>query len=526
MRFTLLAGGVFAVAYTQSPLFYSNQNQYLLHGFAGTPHWGHLANDWLANTLDPTPVFSTVVSATAGNYPWFWVPVLYTTVLVGYVAALVALVRRLPRRPTTPAGWAFAFGLLLLTHAALFRWLSVQLTGVDYPWNFQCGVANQYVLGAGFQPSVFGVFLVSSLAAFAYGRRAVAVAFAGAACAMHFTYLLPSTFLFLGYLTATWKVEGRRAALWLGLLMAGGLLPVVAFNAIRFQPTDAATFAEAQRLIVEVRIPHHCLVQKWLDPVAGLQIAWVVLAIALVRRTPTGLVLAVAAGTSIVLSALAAGTGYHLLLLLFPWRISVVLVPVATAIVVARLAAGLETVRVPKAVLQWTAGAIIAASFTAGIAFPLLNVGYAMNDTVEAGLLDYVNRTKKLGDVYLIPTRVPAVSGGRRGSRSTTFTPPPRPGGNLIPVDLQRFRLAAGAPIFVDFKAIPYADREVLEWYRRVLLAQRWYEERNWAAPETLHGLRAEGISCVVVPADQPIASRVYREEYADESFRVYRLEP
>ena len=58
----LLLALAFAVAYTQSPLFYSNQNQYLLHGLA-KGGYGHLSHDWLANTHDPTPVFSALVAA-------------------------------------------------------------------------------------------------------------------------------------------------------------------------------------------------------------------------------------------------------------------------------------------------------------------------------------------------------------------------------------------------------------------------------------------------------------------------------
>jgi hypothetical protein len=47
---------LFGLAYTQAPLYYSNQNQYFLHGIsqAGV---GGLERDWLSNTADPTPVF-------------------------------------------------------------------------------------------------------------------------------------------------------------------------------------------------------------------------------------------------------------------------------------------------------------------------------------------------------------------------------------------------------------------------------------------------------------------------------------
>ena len=51
----LLVACVFSLAYGQAPLYYSNQNQYFLHGLAQAGV-GHLHEDWLANTVDPTPV--------------------------------------------------------------------------------------------------------------------------------------------------------------------------------------------------------------------------------------------------------------------------------------------------------------------------------------------------------------------------------------------------------------------------------------------------------------------------------------
>src|SRR5205807_2098093 len=51
-------------AYGQAPLYYSNQNQYFLHGLAEAG-CGTLDEDWLANTLDPTPLFSAAVALTA-----------------------------------------------------------------------------------------------------------------------------------------------------------------------------------------------------------------------------------------------------------------------------------------------------------------------------------------------------------------------------------------------------------------------------------------------------------------------------
>src|ERR1700757_3198969 len=81
----LFGSALFALAYCQAPLYYSNQNQYFLHGLAAAGE-GLLREDWLANTLDPTPGFSALVEVTARFlHPWFFY--VYYGVLFGIYGA-------------------------------------------------------------------------------------------------------------------------------------------------------------------------------------------------------------------------------------------------------------------------------------------------------------------------------------------------------------------------------------------------------------------------------------------------------
>ena len=87
----LLVGLLFALTYTQSPLFTSNQNQYFLHGMAKAG-FGYLNQDWLANTLDPTPLFSALVYLT---YRFTHQPILFYLFYAGllglYLFCLVGI---------------------------------------------------------------------------------------------------------------------------------------------------------------------------------------------------------------------------------------------------------------------------------------------------------------------------------------------------------------------------------------------------------------------------------------------------
>jgi hypothetical protein len=520
---TLLMGSVlFAVAHTQAPLYYSNQNQYCLHGLAAAG-LGYLDRDWLANTVDPTPVFSALVEFTQRHLDPVILQVDLFILAMIYFATLMAI-----GGLVIPAGPSRRFSLvalgvaLTLIHAGIGRWASVRLFGYDYTWNLQCGVANQYILGPDLQPSAFGVLLASSMAAFAYGRPIVAVVCACVACCFHATYLLPSAMLTFTYMLLLWRDGRSRAALFLGAGSLLAVLPVVVHAWLSFAPTSTEIFQESQRILAEVRIPHHAQIDRWFDRIAAVQIAWVVLGIILLRKSKLAILLGIPSLCGLVLSLIQWKTGSDALALLFPWRISAVLAPIATAIVFARLICCVPDSRRIRIVL----GGAAAIAIIGGVVIDVEGWGYRHDDR-ELAALDYVRTHKQPGDVYLLPVHIPNNSAGKPGSASTSFTAPPGINDkNLIAADLQRFRLFTGAPIYIDFKSVPYKDAEVLEWYRRVLKAHDWYARNDWNIREVRDELRKEGIKHIVLTADRSIDGDGYEQVYADSVYRIYRLAP
>src|SRR5580700_1285315 len=80
----------FGIAHTQSPLYFSNQHQYFLHGLAAGGD-GCLDRDWLANTLDPTPAFSAFVEFTFRHLDLFCVHIVFFALLGTYFVSLLAI---------------------------------------------------------------------------------------------------------------------------------------------------------------------------------------------------------------------------------------------------------------------------------------------------------------------------------------------------------------------------------------------------------------------------------------------------
>lgn len=514
----LLLAIAFAVAHTQSPLYFSNQNQYFVHGLADGGHV-NLSHDWLASTTDPTPVFTALVAVGYRGLGEGSFQVAYFLLLMGYFLSMRWLVAALPGMPDSRGFrliWAAGF---IAAHAAVLRVLSVRLTGIDYPWFAQAGVAGQYVLGPGLQPSSFGFLIVTGLAAFVNRRPVLACGLVGLACAFHSTYMLSAGSIVLGFLVVMFKEkeDAGPQAMW-GLLAASVVVaPVAAFTLFTFGPHNPATFEAAQSILVDVRIPHHCSITRWFDRVAGVQLAWAGIGLALLCRTRLFLVVLIAASIGLILTLIQYEYVQPTLALIFPWRISVVLVPLATAVIVAKLAAQLPH----SPWVSWVGGVGVAVLAACGAWVMTDRVGYRAGED-EGPLYSFVRSNSEPTQVYLLPVRFPAPS-TRRGAMSASFTPPPRSTSDLIAVDLQRFRLHTGTPIYVDFKSVPYLEDEVLEWQRRMRQCETWYAA-DWTAPERLQELRGEKITHVVTSADKPLKAEYLEEVHSDPAYIVYRL--
>ncbi len=511
---------IFAVAHTQAPLYFSNQNQYFLHGAAAAGE-GSLSVDWLAQTLDPTPVFSRMVEWIYRHLDEFIFYVIFFVLCCIYFISLLAIAARLIPDGQDRYYYLLIVGTMLIAiHAGIARLLSVRLTGVDYPWYAQSGVAGQYVLGPGLQPSAFGVFLVSSVAAFSYNRLVVAIICSSLACIVHATYLFPAAFLTLAYIVALLRERRRREAILLGLVSMIAVLPVVIYSMLKFAPTSPELFRESQHILAQIRIPHHTTIQRWFDILAAIQVGTLFLAILWVRKTQFFLLLGIPAPLGLALTIIQLLVESDSLSLLFPWRISVVLVPIATTILLTRLAQLLPIRRsIACGCLLLLLGSLIG-----GIVVQSGGLAYLPNEQ-ETQALEYIRDHREPGDVYLLPVHIPKPTPGKRGVTSTSFTPPPTgKQKHLIAVDLQRFRLFTGVPIYVDFKSIPYKDTEVLEWFRRLKQCSEWYTRREWDKASVRAELRREGITHILLPAEQSINASGYILVHSDHFYRIYAV--
>lgn len=483
----LLLTAAFVATYPVYPLYHANQHTYFLHGLADAGY-GHLADDWLAGTADPFPVFSALVRATAGVWEGLF-HLHYVAILSLYFWVVVELAAGARGLKRWGEGYLVLAFLVMSLHSGVADYVGWHLTGGDPLSTLESGVAEQYLLGPVLQPSVFGVFLLLGILLHVRGRSRWAVVALGVAATVHPGYLLVAALLTAAFmLDLGLRGEGWRKPVSVGALALAVVLPIVVWTWIRFRPESPSTGTAARRILVHERLPHHALPVEWLDLGAVVGVGVVVGAVVVTRARPLGRVIATVLGGAVVLTLAQVATSSDRLALLFPWRASAALVPLSSAILLAfvvervarRRAAREEGVRRGMAVGM---GSLCVLAVVAGVLLLEVRVRWRWPPPKPA-LTAFVREHAEAGDLYLVPE------------------------------DFPDFRLETGTPILVDWKSHPYRDVEVLEWWDRLTTARRFYAAEPAARCPLLEELQDEGVTHVVLPEgealDCPGADRVY----------------
>jgi hypothetical protein len=507
---------VVGLSYTQEPLFFSNQNHRFLPGLAAAGE-GYLRNDWLAGTADPTPLFSGLVRFTHRCLDDRFFYLYYALLQAGYFLSLARIGTADARLSSRGGANFLLMTLLVALHSRGARALGRWWMGTDVAWPLQAGVAGQYVLGPMFQPSVVGVFLVFSIAAFLAGRPLLAILSSSIALIVHPTYLLSAAWLTAAYLAILAYQRRFRQAFGLALCALALALPTVLYNALVFGPSDAETFARANCILARERFPHHCVADQWLTEEATAQTALVALSLCLVRDGRLLTIVAVSLSGAFALTGVQLALDSDGLALLFPWRSSVYLVPLALTVVLARGIAlipawrphhpqslspkGGKGEKEPPHPRSLPARTLLAACLVllAGLAAVgtrhMLDAAAALRTHRDAALFAFVRQNKTAEDVYLIPTR------------------------------MERFRLATGASVFVDYKSHPYKDRQVLEWFDRLQQAEAFYAAGADRKVALLRDLaRRHGVTHAVVGGNEVLAGEGFTEVYRDPYYRIFQV--
>jgi len=491
---------LFGLSYAQFPLFYETQNQYFFRGLVQVGI-GLLRDDWLAGSRDTWPVFTSLVTLTSRlDVRLFYV---YFVLLLGvYAYAMLGIASSVRLLDGSNAASLTFLAVLAALHSPLVGALSSAAVGFNLGEQLTTGVALQDILGSMLQPSTFGALLLLSIFYFLRERPYRAVVASSLAATIHPTYILTAAVVTLSYVVLTVRRGGGALrAVRLGLWALVLTLPVLVYVYTAFHPTSPSLTAEARSILVHFRFPHHAFPDRWLGPIVAVKLGVTLLALYLMRRTELAVILLTLLGAAVGLTVLQVLTRSDGLALLFPWRLSVFLVPVSTAVlsayVLSRVLGWLKT-RGPVAVHAAVVGSVV------------ILIGLAVGGVVEtrhrfavqrsgprAALMEFVRTTKTPGAVYLIPPY------------------------------WDNFRLRTGAPVVSDWDFIPYNDVAVIEWHARFRQAEAFYKARGEARCQVLGNIRATyRVTHVVLWEPGTEACGAWRELFRAADHRLYAVAP
>ena len=436
----LALGPLLLAAWQLKPLYADNQNTKFLHALADTGA-GYLREDWLAHTKDGLPLFTALLEGilrTVGPNGFYFAAAL--TYIV-FLFCAIAIYQRLARHYAVPRHGLPVFLAMIFISAML----------IDVQRIVYAGFSEQYILSGYFQSADFGVLLIAAVVLLEARRLSPAIACILVAAAMHPGYVAPGAvllgiFLLYELMHPAEDQPGAKFVAVASSAMGFIVLFSIAFALKQlFAPTDAETQLEAHQILTAVRIPRHADPAVWFNQNVVLQFA---LCIGAAKLLPAGrlrFVMRLGLGALTALTFVAFLPHTETYRLVAPWRISVVLVPLATIALFA-----MAIVRMNEKGMF--APARLRTYIAAGVGAVLFCVAVGTTFTVY--------KIRKPEPAYLAFVRANLVSGQQY----------------LTPPVLSKFRLATGAPQFVTFKSHPYQDVEVLDWNRRLKVANEIYE--------------------------------------------------
>lgn len=440
----LLWGLLFAIAHSQLPLYAGNQNICLIHAVANA-NGGMLSRDWFAGTRDAFPLFTWFSASLIRESPLL-IHAAYYVVLGITGTAFWFIICHV----TTRSGWrgrTLVMAALTLLFSMELSFRTQNLPALFNSGFWTGGLANQHLLGGVFQPYVFGAFLLAAVALHLNNLPKLAVAFIVAATAFHFSFSLSAGSLLLAMGWNIWREE-RHLERALAIPIIGGviLVALAVLNLWRFAPTTPDTFARAQAILFNIRLPHHADPRIWWDNLSWLKLGLIGIAVFLCPVRPLRRIILFGIAVAAAGWGAFAFTRSPSIGLAFPWRISVILFPLSLVLVLSAIVEALSTLRIRRV---FVTGAVIAA--TCACLYAAL-----------CGAWDLMN---------VSATRVPqwhAIGAKVRARLQANDVV-------LIAPHMEEVRLNTGIPVWVDRKNHPCLDTEVLEWRRRVVAAEAWF---------------------------------------------------
>jgi hypothetical protein len=286
----------------------------------------------------------------------------------------------------------------------------------------------------------------------------------------------------------------------LGSVSLALVAPSLIYTILMFRDPDPELAREALYVLVNFRNPQHALVSAWLNWTVWVQGLILLVGLFLVRRTKLFQILLVVTLGMAILTSLQIVSANQWLAMIFPWRVSILLVPMGTTTIIAVCATKfMDWIDGRPTSIRWVnllsllviAGLVIIGA----IRFQVESQRKSTDPALP--MMKYVAAHKTSRDLYMVPSK------------------------------MEDFRLVTGAPILVDFRSAPDQDADVMEWYQRLQWIS-WFYNNSDNPCKLLTDIASQyGVTHVVLQQNTGIhVCNSMPILYEDEQYLIYSISP
>lgn len=498
-KFLIVVSILFGVANTQRPLFSENQNTKFLHGMAEAGY-GYLAHDWQANTWNPLPVFTYLIAYSQRFFSQYSFYIYYIILNAIFFLSLFWLVVNMFDIRKGSIKYLIILLILFVIHSELFDVVGYRITANQISLRdfLTQGLAWQYLNNSYFQPSLFGILFITSILSFRKGKIYLAAFLAALVALFHSASIFIAAMIVISYmLILFFKKRKLKEAFLVGFLAFIVVSPILIQNLQEMMKQRDAIADEALGILVHEVIPFHTLISFWFTNDDLIKIGVMLLGTLLVFKKEEGFIMTTLFMGGLIFSLVQLFTKSDQLALIAPWRVSVVLVPLAVMVIVGYLVSNMPE--------KWESSVSIKRiSVTAMLAVIVVT-------TVMGGYLHY----ERLKDYNNLPYALLMQYVKHHKSENDTY---------LIPSEMAEFRLVTGAPVFITYKSHPYESTEFMTWYHKVKQVDELMSEKNIDCENLDNIARNNDITHVVLPTEKFFDCEATHCIYEDSKYCVYEL--
>ncbi|MFT4545332.1 MAG: hypothetical protein ACI9UR_001155 [Bacteroidia bacterium] len=321
--------------YPMQPLFSGNQNIYFLWAMENLIPNAFSA-DPLLSAPDPYPLFSWLISILPVQFLEVWTTGIYVILCSIYSYSLFGIGDIFGKIYENPKRLLSFSSLFLILHASAIWGTFISLQSeFDLRWIWDSGIAEQGVLRGYLQPSVWGVFLLLSIYHASKKNYSAAILWIAPAAIIHANYLFLGAILTIIYLGLS-RLDKRSIMAAVILLVLVSPYTIYTLNHFLLLGDEMnAAISNAVAETYETSI--HLNPKNWLCPKFYLQLALLFTASLLVWRSRLKQLFLAILFSCVALTILAYALGSTTLISLNPWRLTVILIPISSVILLAKL---------------------------------------------------------------------------------------------------------------------------------------------------------------------------------------------